>query len=66
MSTLLVEVNVLEDLCYPMALVDISSISGLGTKCTSPRQRILKNGLIGFSWEHQKILLNQPVKFSVD
>jgi len=39
--------------------------SELYTKFTSLRQRILKNGLIGFSWEHQKILRNQPVNFSI-
>jgi hypothetical protein len=51
---------------YPMvALGNISSIGGLDIKCTSLRQRTLKIGLIGFSWEHQKILLNQPVIFSV-
>ena len=44
-----------------VALGNISSIGGLDTKCTSLRQRILKIGLIGFSWEHQKILLNQPI-----
>jgi hypothetical protein len=49
-----------------MALGDISSIGGLDTKCTSLCQQILKIGLIGFSWEHQKSLLNQPIKFSVD
>ena len=65
MSSLLVGVIFAEGLCYPMALGFISSIGGLYTKCTSLRQRILKNGLIGFSWEHQKILLNQPVIFSV-
>ena len=52
---------------YPMvALGNISSIDGLDIKCTSLRQRILEIGLIGFSWEHQKILLNQPIKFSID
>ena len=52
---------------YPMvALGNISSIEGLDIKCTSLRQRILEIGLIGFSWEHQKILLNQPIKFSID
>ena len=48
-----------------VALGNISSIEGLDMKCTSLRQRILEIGLIGFSWEHQKILLNQPIKFSV-
>ena len=66
MSTLLVEVNFAEGLGYPMALGVISSIGGLHTKCTSLRQRFLKNGLIGLSWEHQKILLSEPIKFSVD
>ena len=48
---------------YPMmALGDISSTGGLDTECTSLRQRILKIGLIGFSWEHQKILFNQPIE----
>ena len=52
---------------YPMvALGNIPSIEGLDMKCTSLRQRILEIGLIGFSWEHQKILLNQPIKFSID
>ena len=52
---------------YPMvALGNISSIEGLDMKCTSLRQRILEIGLIGFSWEHQKILLNQPIKFSIN
>ena len=52
---------------YPVAVLgNISSIGGLDTKCTSLRQRILEIGLIGFSWEHQKILLNQPIKFSID
>ena len=51
----------------PVAVLgDISSIGGLDTKCTSLRQRILEIGLIGFSWEHQKILLNQPIKFSIN
>ena len=49
-----------------VALGIISSIGGLDTKCTSLRRQILKIGLIGFSWDHQKILLNQPIKFSVD
>ena len=52
---------------YPVAVLgNISSMGGLGTECTSLRQRILKIGLIGFSREHQKILLYQPIKFSVD
>ena len=52
---------------YPMvALGNISSMGGLGTECTSLCQQILKIVLIGFSWEHQKILLNQPIKFSID
>ena len=47
---------------YPeAALGDISLLGGLDTKCTSLRQRILEIGLIGFSWDCQKILLNQPV-----
>ena len=48
---------------YPVAVLgDISSIGGLDTKCTSLRQRILEIGLIGFSWDCQKILLNQLIK----
>ena len=48
---------------YPVAaLGNISSIGGLDTKCTFLRQRILKIGLIGFSWECQKILLHQFVQ----
>ena len=46
---------------YPVAVLRDISFGGLDIKCTSLRQRILKFGLIGFSWEHQKILLNQPI-----
>ena len=49
-----------------VALGNISSIEVLDMKCTSLRQRILEIGLIGFSWEHQKILLNKPIKFSIN
>ena len=48
---------------YPMvALGNISSIEGLDMKCTSLRQRILEIGLIGFSWDCQKIILNQLIE----
>ena len=48
---------------YPVAaLGNISLLGGLDIKCTSLRQRILKIGLIGFSWEHQKVFLNQPIE----
>ena len=46
---------------YPVAVLGDISLCGLDIKCTSLRQRILKIGFIGFSWEHQKILLNQPI-----
>ena len=47
---------------YPVAVLGDISLCGLHIKCTSLRQRILKIGLVGFSWKHQKILLNQPIK----